>query len=204
MSELRDALRDVRRALPWIVVGTLVIMTVTVAVAAYRPTSYTTSIAFSVNRVNVEKTPYYEYDGYYAIQASDLFSQTIVSWFLTPSVLLDVYADAGVDPNIDSLDRFTSRFKTRKYSAQNIVVKYMERDEATARALATAIIDTVERRAGELNQSADRKALFEVHGSTPVVVQNRVQWPLTIAVGLLVGMLASITVATIVFTLRRA
>ena len=51
-----------------------------------RPAYYDTSLAFSINRINLQTTENYQYDGYYAIQASDLFSQTVMSWMMTPSV----------------------------------------------------------------------------------------------------------------------
>jgi capsular polysaccharide biosynthesis protein len=200
--ELKQHLSTLRWGRAWIIWGTLLILAVTLTVSWFTPVSYTTSIAFSVNRIAIEETEYYEYDGYYAIQAADLYSQTIVSWFLTPSVILTVYEKAGVIPEIDSLRAFTSRFKTKKYSPQNIVVTYTERDERAARKLADAIVDTVETNAGELNQTAGREALFEVRGSTPVVVENRVNWVLNLGVGLIAGLLVSITIVYIARYLR--
>src|SRR3990167_294282 len=91
-----------------------------------RPISYDTSLAFTINRINKQETAEYQFDGYYAIQASDLFSQTVMSWLMTPSVLLEIYQQAGIDPKISSLEEISSRFKTRQYSPQNIVVRYKE------------------------------------------------------------------------------
>lgn len=200
--EFRDAIHDLKRSRAWILWGTLAVVAVAVIVSALQPVTHTTSLSFSVNRIAAAESEYYEYDGYYAIQAADLFSQTVVSWFMTPSVLLEVYERAGIDPAIGSLDQFTSRFKTRKYSAQNIVVKYTERDPATAQALADAIVSIVETKAGELNKNETREALFEVRGSAPVTVEDHVNWTLTILIGLVVGFIASTAVTTSVRYLR--
>ena len=62
-----------------------------------------------------------------------------MSWLLTPSVLLEIYEFADTDPEISSLEEISSRFKTKKYSPQNIVVRYKERDYDTADKIATAV-----------------------------------------------------------------
>lgn len=174
--------------------GIILLLTVIVAAAsgvwtAFQPVTHKASLAFTVNRINKQDTLDYQYDGYYAIQASDLFSQTVVSWFLTPSFVLEVYDRAEVAPAIDSLEKFTSRFKTRKYSAQNIVVAFTERDEQTAEGISAAVVSLVEERAAELNQTSDRKALFEVVGSQPVIVEQRPSVVINSVIGLVAGLL---------------
>lgn len=175
----------------------IVIITLLVGASSYIwakqiPTVYRTSISFAVNRINKQDTAEYQYDGYYAIQASDLFSQTVVSWFYTPSFILEVYDIAGVTPKIDTLEKFTAQFKTKKYSAQNIVVTYPERDRATAEKIANGIIQNVSQRTKSLNQSSEQKALFEVVGAKPVIVEQLSNIPVRTVLGLIVGLVASL------------
>lgn len=167
---------------------TLLIPPVLAAIFALnRPDTFTTSIAFTVNRINKQATADYQFDGYYALQASDLFSETVVSWFLTPSVIVEIYDAASVDPQVTSLNALTSRFKIKKYSSQNLVVKFTESSEEISTKLGNAVISTVEAKAAELNQTADRKALFEVVGGKPVTVHDSNQLVLVTAVGLVIG-----------------
>ena len=133
--------------------------------------------------INRQATSEYQYDGYYAIKASELFSQTIISWFLTPSVLVDIYDQADIDPEIISLEKFTSRFKTKQYSAQNFVVVFKERDKTTAEKVASSIIHYIEANSENLNQDADQNSIFEVSGSTPVIIKSKTPtWLVTLAV----------------------
>lgn len=150
--------------------------------------NYQSSISFTVNEINKQDTTQYQYDGYYALQASDLFSDTIVSWFQTPSFLLDIYTLAKVDPVVKSLDSFTSRFKMRKYSSQNLVLKFTAPDESTAKKLSAAIVSHVEEESQQLNQNAHNEALFQVVGSQPVIVKSQ----LTVTKGILYGFVAGI------------
>ncbi len=188
----------------WFIIIITVLATVGSLVYSYiKPAYFDTSISFSINRINMQTTEDYQYDGYYAIQASDLFSQTVMSWFMTPSVLLEIYEKANIDPQITSIESFTSRFKTKKYSPQNIVVRYHERDYETADAIATAIIDIVENKAAEANQTSDDKALFEVVSSKPVIVERKpVVW-LNTVIGFVAGLLFSVVVAYFVEYWRR-
>ncbi|MDD5566932.1 MAG: hypothetical protein PHH01_01940 [Patescibacteria group bacterium] len=171
---------------------TLIVGAAAYVFSQYSPTYYKTSISFAVNRVNKQETAEYQFDGYYAIQASDLFSQTVVSWFYTPSVLLEIYDQAKVDPQIDSLERFTNRFKTKKYSSQNIVLTFRERDRATAEKISQSIIEVVQKRGADLNRTADQKALFEVVGSQPVIVEANPAVVLNTIVGLMFGLFLSL------------
>lgn len=188
----------------WLIVGVTIIGALAALLfAIITPVQYDTSIAFFINRTNIVETTEYQFDGYYAIQASDLFSQTVMSWFLTPSVLLEIYDRADIDPQISSIEEITSRFKTRKYSPQNVVVRYQERDRETADKIAWAIIDVVQEKAAAANQTADEKALFEVMGGAPVIVEDRPHAPLNTVIGLVAGFVLSIVVAYSVAYIRQ-
>ncbi len=172
----------------WLILAVILIPTIlAVTFAATRPVSYSTSIAFTVNRINKQDVKEYQYDGYYALQASDLFSETVVSWFLTPSVIVEMYDAAGVPANVQDLSSLTARFKIKKYSSQNLVVTFTSATQPDAEKLAAAVVKTVEDKASQLNQSADRKALFEVVGSKPVTVERSRQVPLVGLVGFIFG-----------------
>lgn len=140
-----------------------------VAVAGTRPERTGVSVSFAINRTNREMTTQYQYDGYYALQASDLFAQTVVSWFSTPSVLLEVYEAVNLDPAIQSINSLPSRFSVRKYSAQNIVVKFTETNTTRASQVADGLKKVMESKASKLNQTSDGKSLFEIVGGSPVV-----------------------------------
>jgi hypothetical protein len=135
-----------------------------------RPQYYTTSISFAVNGTTAVQTSDYQYGGYYALQAADLFSQTVVSWFQTPSVLVSIYDRAGIPSHVDTLQNLTARFKTKKYSAQNIVVTYASPTESEAQKVATALAAEISSRTSSLNQVAQDKPQFEVVSGNPVTV----------------------------------
>jgi len=187
-----------------IVIVTIIGLASALVFSLLRPAYYDTSLAFSINRINLQTTEDYQYDGYYAIQASDLFSQTVMSWMMTPSVLLEIYQKAQIDPQISSLEEISSRFKTKKYSPQNIVVRYKERDRQTADEIAQAITTIVQEKAILANQTSEQKALFEVAGTSPVIVERRPVIWLNTLIGLVTGFIFSLIAAYLIEYLRRS
>jgi len=171
--ELRDHLKIAYRY-KWLVIAIVLIATVSASVISYyQAPKYKVSLAFTVNVSNRQETPDYQFDGYYSIHSSELFSMTIISWFLTPSVLVEIYEDAGVAPNITTLEELTGRFKTKQYSSQNFVVLFKELDQPTAEKLSSSIIKIVEAKAADLNKDATDNSIFEVRGSSPVIVEAK-------------------------------
>ncbi len=164
-------------------------------IAGTRPERTGVSVSFSINRTNREATTQYQYDGYYALQASDLFAQTVVSWFSTPSVLLEVYHQANLDPAIQSVNSLPTRFSVRKYSSQNIVVKYTETDKDRATKLADSLKTVMESKASKLNQTSDGKSLFEIVGGTPVIAPAKPNLGLIAAVAAVLSLALGMFVA---------
>ena len=180
----------------WLIISLIVLAVVASLIFSLTsPKYYDSSISFAINRINRQTTAEYQYDGYYAIQASDLFSQTVMSWCMTPSVLLEIYQKAGTDPMIVSLEDLSARFKTKKYSPQNIVVRFKERDTQTAEKIGQAIIETVQSKASVSNQTSDNQALFEVVGSKPVIVEKKPNLWLNVIIGFLSGVILGIIIA---------
>lgn len=190
--EFRDYLFYLRKHLFTVIVVTALVTVATVLVSWSRPVQYDASLSFAVERVNKQQTTEYQFDGFYEIQAADLFSQTVISWFLTPSVLFEIYDRADLDPEIGSLDRFANRFKTRKYSPQNIVVRFQEDSREKAEKLSNAIISVVEEKAVHLNRTEEGNSLFNVVGETPVIVESRPNVAVNGIVAFVAGLMLSL------------
>lgn len=180
--ELRDYLKVYWKQRVMIIGLVIVACVAAAAIVTTRPVQTGVSVSYAINRTNRVATTQYEYDGYYALQASDLFAQTVVSWFSTPSFLQEVYEQAKLDPEIKSINSLPSRFSVRKYSAQNIVVRYNERNEERARGVAKQLAITLEQKAESLNKMSDGKALFAIVNGTPVVAPAKPNLALIIGV----------------------
>jgi capsular polysaccharide biosynthesis protein len=167
--ELRDYLKIYWQQRWLIGLIVLIATATTFIVTSLKPERIGVSESYAVNRLAQPATADYQYDGFYALQAVDLFSQTVVSWFNTPSVLREIYLAANLDPEIASLNNLPSRFSVKRYSAQNIVIRFSESTHDRAERVANAMRTVMEERASKLNLTPEGKALFEVQGSVPVI-----------------------------------
>lgn len=182
----------------------VIVVTLASLVASIRKEpQYFTSLSIAVNRINRQTTTDYQYDGYYALQASDLFSQTLLSWFLTPSVLLDFYQRAGIDPAITTTNQLVSRFRARKFAAQNIVIQFTERDRDSAKKLADGISEVVRERSASLDSNAGGDATFDVVPSQPVIVETKPNVLLNAVAAFIASILIGFAVLWTVKAVRR-
>lgn len=180
-------------------IGLVVLVIAAAYLWAYlQPVRYTASMSLSVNTINQQQTTDYQFDGYYALQAADLFSQTVVSWLQTPSVLVEVYERAGVTTPVQPIRSLTGRFKTKKYSSQNMVVAFAAPSEEEAKRLATAVTEVVTGRSQKVNRTTDNQALFELEASPPVIVRAEPDDLLLGGVSLFVGIVLALFLVPLV------
>ena len=126
------------------------------------------SLAFTINQRPRQETKDFAYDGYYALKASELFADTLISWFKTPAVIGDVYD--GQERAV----RAAAGFRAKKLSSQSVVILFREQDRAIAEDLAKRLSALMIKKTGELNQNAKGESLFVLIPSDPVIVDA---WP---------------------------
>jgi uncharacterized protein involved in exopolysaccharide biosynthesis len=197
MPELRDYLRSYWKQ-RWLIGGLVAVtMIVTYATAAVQPTKYAVTQSFAINRADKQSTPDYQYDGYYALQAADLFAQTVVSWFQTPPILQQIYTSANLDIEAQTANDLPARFKVKKYSAQNIVVRFQESTPERAKTLAAAVKKDLEQRSEGLNQSADGHSVFTIVGQEPTYNDARPPMALLLSAAFVVSAGCALLIAAL-------
>lgn len=105
-------------------------------------TTYTTHYSYLVSLAERENSTDYTFDGYYALQATDLFAATLARWATTPEVIAAAYDQAGLPPVLDvrQLLRLVAAEKTAPQLVQVTVRgNTPEQTLALTRALLTEI-----------------------------------------------------------------
>ncbi len=201
--EFDDYLRASFRHLRLILLFTVLGLGVAYGVARVTPIVYDASVAVTIVRLNEPATSDYQYDAYYAMQATDLVAQTVVSWFGTPSFVSEVYTKAGFDPAIRSVDEVARRFRPKKASNQNVLIHFSDESRSTAEHLATAIVATLEERVPSLVRSVENAPSFGVEADAPVIVERKPKPGLTTTIGGVAGILVGLFIATAIEGVRR-
>ncbi len=140
------------------------------SIAGALPERTSVSFAFTISQQARQETADYSYDGYYALRASELVADTMISWLSTPSVVKEVYSDAGIAMTDTEIKSISGRaFRGKKYSSQNVVVSYAASDAVAAAKLYESLSRILSERARTLVLSPEQETLFIVTASEPVI-----------------------------------
>ena len=158
------------------------------AVASYAPPVTKASVSLTVIPQMRQETADYAYDGYYAIRAAELVSDTLIGWIATPSAIKEILiAESGSFNEADAMTGAGRMFRARKLSPQNVVVTFSAMDESAAARRAEAVTQVLSTRASGLAVSAEGDPLFHVAAAAPVVAKVPRSLAAAAAAGLLIG-----------------
>ena len=158
-------------------------------IAGFLPARYETSISFTIDQRPRQQPKDYDYGGYYGLKAAELFGDTLISWFGTPSFVVDLYKEAGIPLPLGRADvaAAVDGFSAKKLSTQNVLIRFSTRDQASAEALAKAAAAAVGRKTAALNQDDQGNSLFIIAASDPIITRAPIPPPVAAAVGLALG-----------------
>jgi hypothetical protein len=146
---------------------TVVGISVGLAITRILPVSYDVSLALNIERKTNDTGEFYTYDGFYAIQATELFSKSVASWFVTPDFVEDVLRNADKS-DIDKLSvkDFRRIFTPEQVSANVVEVRFGV-DEAE---VGTTLTDSISSSIVSYMQTRDIKD-YNIFVGTPVIRQ---------------------------------
>lgn len=175
----------------------ILIFVLVAALAAYwfagsQPDKYKVSIGFDLILNDAPQAGEYQYGSYYDLKGGEIYSQTIISWFMTPSFVEEIYQKAEIGYEIDSFSRFTTRFKAKSYSAQNVIVTFDDVYEPNAEKLAQAITGLVEEKSKQVVMDGEGKPVWEARADEPVIVLTENPVWLIVLLGALGGLIVSV------------
>lgn len=150
------------------------------------PQTYKVTISFDIKRVVQTRSDDYRYDGYYAISASGLFADNVMSWMKTPPFVAFIFDTAQISSKDISLPQF---FKVRKYAPQNVIVFFSYSKEQEASNLAYTLIEQIEIKSKEILVGEFGEPLFFVEASQVDISPYRPSVQFWTVLGLLVGIM---------------
>lgn len=192
MNTIQNTLNDLKRFRFFILFVVFVSGLTTFVISKNIPAQYQASLSFTIGIRQKQQTTEYQYDGYYGLKAAELVSQTMMSWFLTPSVVVEMYESASLPIPRENPNRLVAHFRARQHAAQNIVVSFREPDEKKASKLADAIIEVIQKKGENLNKNTNDETLFHVVGEKPVIVKTKINALVASISAVVFGFLASL------------
>ncbi len=174
-----------------IIVGALA---ATCAFTLTRNPSFLTSSTIGITTSEKQQTPDYQYDGYYAIQASELFSDTVTSWAESPDVIVNVFDKAGIAAPTQNIKKLAKIFTANKLSAQNVEIRFTTDSEETAKKLVSGLQQAFDEKTKTINDASKGSTSFQLVFSDAVTKEAAQNLALNLLIGLVVGTIVALGV----------
>jgi capsular polysaccharide biosynthesis protein len=171
----------------WVVVLTILVVVVGLAVAnkTEEPSwdAATTLISKQVV-VGPEEGQDYKYDGFYTVQANQMFSDSIETWLEAPDFVNLVYNQAGIT-SPQSISALKDRFDFDKVISQSVAVRINAGSDDEAKKMMEAMIVVMKEKTETLLVDKNNKPIFTLDSTPVLVLPHEVDTRLQFGVGLI-------------------
>jgi hypothetical protein len=147
-----------QRQLPWILGLTLLVTMLVYEGAKRLPATQQVHFSYLVSLAERETGSVYQFDGYYALQATDLFTTTVSQWVQTPEVIVAAYQAANLAVPASDPRTLLQHVVATKTAPQLVTVTVKDSDPQVAQKL-TEGLQTVMNRNVELYHEQGTPAL---------------------------------------------
>lgn len=195
--ELKEYIAIFKKQIKWFWATVLLFVLVAGIWQQSQTANFQATLLLNIGRTDVQNTENYTYDSFYRLQADERFADTVVRWLASPRVVEDIYNTAGIDVKALSTRTLSSTFGAKRLSSQMIEVTYNHPNEKVLQKISEATITELNAYAESLNKESKEKNWFIVIGSDPVIRDARVPFPLSVALGLALGVFLGFWVAVI-------
>lgn len=186
--ELKEIFQTISRRLTLLM---LVIITIASSVGYFTITSkeaYETSSLITIQSSR-EATSQYQYGGFYAIQSSELFINTITGWIKNTNIVSEIYTRAGIEFDRNKVETLGKNIYARKVPPQNLVLIIKDQDRDSSIKIAESTIDVVRDRIDQMSLVANAAADFEILSSSLITRNVRPNIYLNILISIIIGFL---------------
>lgn len=168
--ELRDYVKIIANRL-WLLITVVVLATAGTFLFTYlQPESFDASVSIDIIKKQDSQVKEYQYDDYYAIQASSLFADTIVSWLKDPSNVASIYNKAQLELPTLKVSNLAKLIKPKKTEPATIAITLKDRDEKNVKALIYSTINFIKDRVQTLSDSREIKGFVSSY-SEPLIIR---------------------------------
>ncbi len=173
MSVFEQYWRVVQQKMPTVLVISFVLAIAAWLVVRGVGASYEVHFSYLVSLSQREEVSDYSFDGYYALQATDLFTATLAQWIKTPEVIVEAYKESeiklgDVDPR--ALGR---KIKSVKTAPQLIEVTVNGKNREETKRLAEGVRAVMKKNVERYHDKGIPALRFRVVETEPWIGQQK-------------------------------
>lgn len=166
------------------------------AFAYFWPTSYKASVTMYVQRIPEKTSNVYTYDGYYAGQAAENYTDTVKGLVGTLDIIQRAAEISSLSTAADNLKVLAKHISVLKSAPQLVEVIVTLNNKEQARSFSLSLAQAASERAGLLNQDGDKYLNINIVNPNPIVEAVRFDPVIFALAGLLFGFIFSLTVVS--------
>jgi capsular polysaccharide biosynthesis protein len=186
--ELKEYLKITRRNLKLIITISIITAVSAFVFSVAQPIKYETSLSLSVIKDKTQTTNDFKYDGYYALQTSEIIADSIEQWLKSPEVVNAIYQKSEVNQDFKNIKSYTKKFTAKKMSSQYVEVKFKSNTIKEAEKISVATSEVINAKIEKLQETSDQEISFLISSGDPVIVENRPDAFLNLIIGLISGL----------------
>ncbi|MCK5465988.1 hypothetical protein KAI56_00620 [Candidatus Parcubacteria bacterium] len=192
--ELKEYLKIVKKNFKLIITIGIITAVSAFAFSVAQPVKYETSLSLSIIKDKTQMTDDFKYNGYYALQTSEIIANSIEQWFKSPETVDAIYRRAQVDSEFENIKSYAKKFTAKKMSSQYVEVKFKSGTREEAERISTATVEIINNKTEKLKEISEQEVSFSVSSENPVIVESKADVFLNSIIGLISGLALGIFV----------
>lgn len=131
MSVFEQYWRAVQQKMPVVLMISFVLAVIAWLIVRGIGVGYEVHFSYLISLSQREEVADYSFDGYYALQATDLFTATLAQWIKTPEVIVEAHKESKVDFEVSDPRALSRKISAVKSAPQliEVTVKGKNREE---------------------------------------------------------------------------
>ena len=192
--ELKKYLKIIKRNSKLIIAISIITAVSAFVFSAAQPIKYETSLSLAIIKDKTQATNDFKYDGYYALQASEIIANSIEQWLKSPEVVNAIYQKSEINQDFKSIKSYTKKFTAQKMSPQYVEVKFKSNTREEARKISTATVEIINAKTEKLKETSEQEISFLINSEDPVIIESKPDAILNLIIGLISGLALGIFV----------
>ena len=190
--ELKEYLKIIKKNSKLILIIGIIAGVSAFVFSAVQPIKYETSLSLSIIKDKTQVTDDFKYDGYYALQSSEIIADSIEQWLKSPEIVNAIYQKAEVEQDFQNIKSYTKKITAHKMSPQFVEVKFKGNSREEVEKVSTAIAEVVNAKIKKLKEASEQEISFSINSGNPVIVENKPDAVLNLIIGLISGLFVGV------------
>lgn len=144
--------RRLARAMPWLLAVSVLLAALAYGAVERVGPVHEVHFSYLVSLAEREMTEEFQFEGYYALQATDLFTATLAAWLQAPEVVAAAYTEAEIPLEGRTGYELVRQVRVEKAAAQLVRVTVRENTAGRAERLARGLRTVMERNISTYHQ----------------------------------------------------